>query len=92
MAGRHLRPGGTVPGPAQFALADTVGWLITLAHLEPGREAVTAAITMQFLHRPQPADLLGEGRLLKLGRPAMQHRDTRRRDLSTRSLGWGDAP
>jgi uncharacterized protein (TIGR00369 family) len=67
-AGRQLRPGGTVSGPTQFALADLVAWLMTLAHLEPGRDAVTAGITMQFLRRPQPAALVGEGRLLKLGR------------------------
>jgi acyl-coenzyme A thioesterase PaaI-like protein len=45
-----------------------VAWLMTLAHLEPGRDAVTAGITMQFLRRPHPAALVGEGRLLKLGR------------------------
>jgi uncharacterized protein (TIGR00369 family) len=64
----RLRPGDTVAGPTLFALADSVAWLMTLAHLEPGRDAVTSAITMQFLRRPPPADLVGEGRLLKLGR------------------------
>lgn len=67
-AGRQLRPGGTVSGPTQFALADSVAWLMTLAHLEPGRDALTAGIAMQFLRRPLPAPLIGEGRLLKLGR------------------------
>jgi uncharacterized protein (TIGR00369 family) len=67
-AGRQLRPGGSVSGPTQFALADSVAWLMTLAHLEPGRDALTAGITMQFLRRPLPAPLVGTGRLLKLGR------------------------
>jgi uncharacterized protein (TIGR00369 family) len=68
VGGRPLRPGGTVSGPTLFSLADSVAWLMTLAHLEPGRDAGTSSISMQFLRRPPPADLVGEGRLLKLGR------------------------
>ena len=64
----QLRPGATVAGPTLFAMADSVAWLLTLAHLEPGREAVTANVAMQFLHRPHPVDLIGEGRLLRMGR------------------------
>jgi len=51
-----------------FTLVDTVAWLLTLAHLGPGRDAVTASVTINYLRRPALADLLGEGRLLKLGR------------------------
>jgi acyl-coenzyme A thioesterase PaaI-like protein len=29
---------------------------------------VTSSVTMQFLRRPQPFDLVGEGRLLRMGR------------------------
>jgi acyl-coenzyme A thioesterase PaaI-like protein len=65
---RPLRPGDTVSGPTLFAVADAVAWMMTLAHLEPGRDAVTSGVTMQFLRRPQPLDLVGEGRLLKQGR------------------------
>lgn len=64
---RHLRPGGTVSGPALFAMVDSVAWLLTLAHLEPGRDAVTANVAMQFLRRPRPVDLVGTGRLLRMG-------------------------
>jgi len=64
---RRLRPGATVSGPTLFAMADSVAWLLTLAHLEPGRDAVTANVAMQFLRRPQPVDLVGEGRLLRMG-------------------------
>lgn len=63
----NLRPGDTVSGPAIFTLVDTVAWLATLAHLGPGREAVTAGASLHFLRRPGLADLIGEGRLLKLG-------------------------
>jgi uncharacterized protein (TIGR00369 family) len=65
--GHRLRPGATVSGPTLFAMADSVAWLLTLAQLEPGRDAVTANIAMQFLRRPQPVDLVGEGRLLRMG-------------------------
>jgi uncharacterized protein (TIGR00369 family) len=68
VAGRQLRPGASVSGPTLFAMADSVAWLLTLAHLEPGRDALTANVAMQFLRRPQPVDLLGEGRLLRMGK------------------------
>jgi uncharacterized protein (TIGR00369 family) len=65
---RHLRPGATVSGPTLFTLVDTVAWLLTLAQLEPDRDAVTASVSMHFLRRPPAGTLVGEGRLLKLGR------------------------
>ena len=65
---RQLRPGETVSGPALFSMVDAVAWMLTLAHLEPGRDAVTSAVTMQFLRRPQPLDLVADGRLLRIGR------------------------
>jgi uncharacterized protein (TIGR00369 family) len=65
---RHLRPGATVSGPTLFSLVDTAAWLMTLARLEPGREAVTAGVSMQFLRRPPAGELVALGRLLRLGR------------------------
>jgi uncharacterized protein (TIGR00369 family) len=65
---QHLRPGATVSGPTLFTLVDTVAWLLTLARLEPDRDAVTASVSMHFLRRPPAGTLVGEGRLLKLGR------------------------
>jgi uncharacterized protein (TIGR00369 family) len=65
---RHLRPGATVVGPTLFALVDAVAWLLTLAQLDPGHEAVTAAVSMQFLRRPPAGTLLAEGKLLRMGR------------------------
>lgn len=65
---RPLRPGDTVSGPTLFSIADAVAWMLTLAHLEPGRDAVTSSVTMQFLRRPRPVDIVGEGRLLRMGR------------------------
>ena len=63
-----LRPGATLSGPTVFALADASAWLLTLAHLEEGRDAVTSSVTINYLRRPALADLLAEARLLKLGR------------------------
>ncbi len=64
----NLRPGGTVSGPTMFTLVDTTAWLLTLAHLGPGRDAVTSAVSITYLRRPGESDLVGEGHLLKLGR------------------------
>ena len=68
MADRHLRPGGTVSGPAMFALADCAYYAATLAMI--GREAltVTTSLTINFLSKPPAADLVCEARILKLGR------------------------
>ena len=52
------RPGGTVAGPLLMGLAD-------VARVEM---AVTTNLTCNFLRRPKPADVIGEARLLKLGK------------------------
>lgn len=64
----HLRPGATVSGPTLFALVDAAAWLLTLAQLDPGHDAVTQAASVQFLRRPPAGPLLVEGRLLRMGR------------------------
>ena len=69
VAERHLRPGGTVSGPSIFALADVGVYLAVLARLGPVALAVTTSCAIDFMRRPAfGADLLGETRLLKLGR------------------------
>lgn len=67
-ARRHLRPGGTVAGPSLMALADLVAYVAILAHIGPVALAVTTNLSINFLRKPQPGDLVGEGRILKLGR------------------------
>ena len=61
----QLRPGGTIAGPVMFTLADTVLYALAMsvAGLEP--LAVTSDLTLHFLRKPQPVDLIGVGRLLK---------------------------
>ena len=64
----QLRPGGTLSGPTMMALADSAAWMVTLSRIGPVALAVTSNLTIQFLTKPQPADLLAHARLLRLGR------------------------
>lgn len=69
VAERHLRPGGTVSGPAMFALADVSVYIAVIAM--KGREAlaVTTGGSFDFMRKPvSGADLICECRLLKIGR------------------------
>jgi len=63
----HLRPGGTVSGPSLMALADCALYLLILAQLGPVTLAVTTSLNINFLRKPEPADIVAEARLLKLG-------------------------
>ncbi len=66
---RHLRPGGTVSGPAIFALADVAFYITLLGMI--GREAltVTTNCAIDFMRKPAAnTDLIAESRVLKLGR------------------------
>ncbi|MEL7099008.1 MAG: PaaI family thioesterase [Pseudomonadota bacterium] len=66
---QHLRPGGTVSGPAMFGLADVTAYLVTLARIGPRALAVTTNCSIDFMRKPAAGrDLLGKGRLLKLGK------------------------
>ena len=66
---RMLRPGGTVSGPMMFKLADFAVYVAILADRGTGAlQAVTSNMTMNFLSRPAPGDLLAQVKLLKVGR------------------------
>ena len=66
---RHLRPGGTVSGPAMFGLADVAIYLAILSRIGPVALAVTTNASIDFLRKPAAGrDVLAEARLLKLGR------------------------
>lgn len=65
----HLRPGGTVSGPAMFALADVAIYLALLSRIGPVALAVTTSSSMDFLRKPAAGvDLIAEAQLLKLGK------------------------
>jgi uncharacterized protein (TIGR00369 family) len=65
----HIRPGGTISGPTMFMLADFSFYVAIIAALgEPGLEAVTSNLNINFLAKPEPRDLIAQVRLLRLGR------------------------
>jgi uncharacterized protein (TIGR00369 family) len=63
-----LRPGGTIWGPALMALADVALYGLVLSMIGRVEGAVTTNLSVHFLHRPAPADVLAEGRILRIGR------------------------
>lgn len=63
-----LRPGGTVSGPTMMMLADANMYAVVLSTVGIVKLAVTTSFNINFLHRPSPADLMAEGRALKIGR------------------------
>jgi uncharacterized protein (TIGR00369 family) len=65
---KMLRPGGTISGPALMSLADTGAYYFVLAHIGPVALAVTSSLTINFLRKPEPVDVLATTRMLKLGR------------------------
>jgi uncharacterized protein (TIGR00369 family) len=66
---RHLRPGGTVSGPAMFGLADVAMYLAILARIGPVALAVTTQCSIDFMRKPAAGqDILAFARVLKLGR------------------------
>ena len=64
---RHLRPGGTISGPALMSLADTAMYVLVLSLIGPVALAVTTNLNINFLRKPQPGDVLAQAELLKLG-------------------------
>lgn len=68
VAEANLRPGGTVSGPTMFMAADVAFYVAVLAMI--GREplTVTTNLSINFLRKPGPHDLVAEARILKLGR------------------------
>ena len=63
-----LRPGGTISGPAMFALCDAALWGAVWAATGAALMSVTTDMTLHFLRRPGPKDLIAKGRVLKVGR------------------------
>lgn len=63
-----LRPGGTVSGPAMMALCDATMYAAILAAIGPVALAVTTNLSINFLRKPEPGDLIADCTLLKLGK------------------------
>ena len=65
---RGLRPGGTLSGAAMMALGDFAMYLAVLSAIGWVPLAVTTNLSINFLRKPPPGDLIAEARLLKLGK------------------------
>lgn len=65
----HLRPGGTVSGPAMMATADAATYAALLGRIGLVPLAVTTNMSIAFFRKPK-ADraLIADARLLKVGR------------------------
>jgi uncharacterized protein (TIGR00369 family) len=65
---KSLRPGGTVSGPIMMALADFAMYLAVLSAIGWVPLAVTTNLSINFLRKPAPRDLIAQARLIKLGK------------------------
>jgi len=65
---QFLRPGGTISGPIMMALADAAMYALVLSHIGPVELAVTTNLSINFLRKPLPGDVLAEASMLKLGK------------------------
>ena len=64
----HLRPGGTVSGPAMMGLSDYAMYVGVLSAIGRVELAVTTNLPINFLRRPKPAAILADCRMIKVGR------------------------
>jgi len=65
----HLRPGGTVSGPAMMALADVTMYAALLSRIGLVPLAVTTNLNINFLRKPVAhAPIRARATLLKVGR------------------------
>lgn len=65
---RHLRPGGTVSGPALFTLADVGGWACALSHVRGDPLIVTTNLNINFMRKAEAGPIDAICRILKMGR------------------------
>lgn len=66
---KHLRPGGTISGPAMFGLVDVAAYVVTLSQIGPKALAVTTNCSIDFMRKPKAGvPLVAKARLLKLGK------------------------
>lgn len=68
IARKHLRPGDTVSGPALMALADVAMYAALLGEIGLVPLAVTTNLNINFLRKPAQKDVIGNARLLKVGK------------------------
>lgn len=64
----HLRPGGTVSGPALMALSDVAVYAALLGQIGRVALAVTTNLSINFLRKPAPGPVFADARIIKLGK------------------------
>lgn len=65
---RQLRPGGTLSGPTMMGLADSAVYALIFSAIGFSPLSVTTNLSINFLRKPKPADLIAEARTLKQGK------------------------
>ena len=65
---RLVRPGGTLSGPVQMALADAAMYAAVLGTLGEVQMAVTSNLNINFLRRPGRCDLVATADVMRLGK------------------------
>jgi uncharacterized protein (TIGR00369 family) len=65
---RSLRSGGTLSGPTMMGLADFAMYVAVLGSIGWVPQAVTTNLSINFLKKPPPRDVLADVRLIKLGK------------------------
>lgn len=65
---QNLRPGGTVSGPAMMGLADFALYVAVLSAIGRVELAVTSQLSINFLRKPKPGDIIADCRMIKIGR------------------------
>lgn len=65
---KHLRPGGTVSGPAMMMLADCTSYISVLSVIGKVMLAVTTNLNINFLRKPPQKDIMCVARPLKTGK------------------------
>lgn len=63
-----LRPGGVMSGPTLMMLSDLGAWAALLADIGPVAMAVTSSLTIHFLRKAPPGDLVAEAEVLRRSR------------------------
>lgn len=63
-----IRPGGTISGPVMMTAADFAMYGVVLSLIGRADLAVTTNMSINFLRRPPPGDVVARARILKLGK------------------------
>ena len=95
---QHLRPGGTVSGPALFALADVAAYVATMSRIGKEALAVTTNCSIDFMRKPVAGvDVVAHARVLKLGKAlsvtdVLLYSDGQREPVARASLTYSIPP